>query len=479
MSAKDYYDILGVRPNAGREEIELAYKGRRSQYHPDRYQQSDAETQAWTTSKMQEVNEAYAVLTDEAERTRLDHGRNGSTTRPASPPPQPPPPQAPSQASVVSLKQFLQGCKPTSAPFEKIFVAPDIPMKKVSGAIESYGDGLHWKEIVALIDDTVFGGAKEGFLITETELRFKALFMSPDIYKIEHIHDISSEGNRVCINGREIAKLNIPESKEVRAFFALFDKYLKQCGAAAPAQANRNEQQDPGASAGGRLFAGLRHGFYAQVDETIQRDLREAQSREAWVPLAVISGLLPVSKALAERTRSNGGGLSSPQRAFLSSDMLRLELLTYGMALTGHLLETEAGLEEEQVTEIVMPAALGMLFSYIIEIEGIGEQKKTLRSMANPMAALQESHFFMEFRRRWFRYGLLLRGASGDLAKEFHDSLKDPAAFIPQSAEARVQLQYFAEEAIDRALPAHAAAAFLEEIGEDIEAALVSMFEQA
>lgn len=37
----DPYDILGIRPNAGRDEIELAYKGRRSQYHPDRYAQSD------------------------------------------------------------------------------------------------------------------------------------------------------------------------------------------------------------------------------------------------------------------------------------------------------------------------------------------------------------------------------------------------------------------------------------------------------
>lgn len=58
----DPYEILGIRLSAGGEEIELAYRGRRSQYHPDRYTSSDAETLNWATSKMQEVNQAYAAL---------------------------------------------------------------------------------------------------------------------------------------------------------------------------------------------------------------------------------------------------------------------------------------------------------------------------------------------------------------------------------------------------------------------------------
>ena len=58
VSTRSPYDVLGIRPNAGRDEIELAYKGRRSQYHPDRYAQADAETQAWANACMQEVNAA-------------------------------------------------------------------------------------------------------------------------------------------------------------------------------------------------------------------------------------------------------------------------------------------------------------------------------------------------------------------------------------------------------------------------------------
>ena len=83
MSTKDYYEILGVRPNAAQEEIELAYKGRRSQYHPDRYAQSDADTQAWATAKMQEVNEAYQVLASAESRSTFDRRRaSGHQSRP-------------------------------------------------------------------------------------------------------------------------------------------------------------------------------------------------------------------------------------------------------------------------------------------------------------------------------------------------------------------------------------------------------------
>lgn len=58
-----YYDILGVRPNASKKEIELAYRARRAQYHPDKYVTEDRETIAWATRMMQQVNDAYAALT--------------------------------------------------------------------------------------------------------------------------------------------------------------------------------------------------------------------------------------------------------------------------------------------------------------------------------------------------------------------------------------------------------------------------------
>ena len=76
MQVKDYYDILGIRPTGSADEIALAYKGRRTQYHPDKYSQADSETQKWATAKMQEVNEAYVVLSDVNRRGEYDAAYN-------------------------------------------------------------------------------------------------------------------------------------------------------------------------------------------------------------------------------------------------------------------------------------------------------------------------------------------------------------------------------------------------------------------
>ena len=43
-----------------------------------------------------------------------------------------------------------------------MFVAPDIPKKKLQAALDSYGERLRAQDVVVLIDDTVFGGAREG-----------------------------------------------------------------------------------------------------------------------------------------------------------------------------------------------------------------------------------------------------------------------------------------------------------------------------
>ncbi|UGB37247.1 J domain-containing protein [Frateuria soli] len=57
-------EVLGIRPGASRNEIELAYRGRRSQYHPDRYAGEGPEAVAWATGKMKEVNTAYQALVE-------------------------------------------------------------------------------------------------------------------------------------------------------------------------------------------------------------------------------------------------------------------------------------------------------------------------------------------------------------------------------------------------------------------------------
>jgi hypothetical protein len=65
---KDYYQILGVGPNATLKEIRRAYRQLAVLYHPDRNPDRRA------TVQMQEINEAYSVLGDPRKRRQYDFG---------------------------------------------------------------------------------------------------------------------------------------------------------------------------------------------------------------------------------------------------------------------------------------------------------------------------------------------------------------------------------------------------------------------
>ena len=63
-SNKDYYAILGVHPTAEKAVIDAAYKALAKRYHPDMNQDNPGEAKR----RMQEINEAYEVLSDNQKR---------------------------------------------------------------------------------------------------------------------------------------------------------------------------------------------------------------------------------------------------------------------------------------------------------------------------------------------------------------------------------------------------------------------------
>jgi curved DNA-binding protein CbpA len=65
----NHYKILGVEPDATDIEIKNAYKNKAKKYHPD---VSD-DCEIFAHKKMQKINEAYAVLSDNAKREEYDY----------------------------------------------------------------------------------------------------------------------------------------------------------------------------------------------------------------------------------------------------------------------------------------------------------------------------------------------------------------------------------------------------------------------
>jgi curved DNA-binding protein len=75
---KDYYKLLGVSRNAGKDDISKAYKKMAKKYHPDLNPGNDS-----AEVKFREINEAYEVLKDDEKRKLYDrlgpnwqHGQN-------------------------------------------------------------------------------------------------------------------------------------------------------------------------------------------------------------------------------------------------------------------------------------------------------------------------------------------------------------------------------------------------------------------
>ncbi len=75
---KNYYEILGVRPDAAQEEIKKAYRKLAKRYHPDS-KESDARNggpegqNSEDNARFQEISEAYATLSDPELRRKYDY----------------------------------------------------------------------------------------------------------------------------------------------------------------------------------------------------------------------------------------------------------------------------------------------------------------------------------------------------------------------------------------------------------------------
>jgi molecular chaperone DnaJ len=66
MDKRDFYDVLGVNKGSSSAEIKKAFKGLAKKYHPDISKEENAE------DKFKEVQEAYAVLSDDNKRAQYD-----------------------------------------------------------------------------------------------------------------------------------------------------------------------------------------------------------------------------------------------------------------------------------------------------------------------------------------------------------------------------------------------------------------------
>jgi len=117
----NYYELLGVSPDASDKEIKKAYRTMADMYHPDKVSHLGKKLKDVAESEMRDLNEARGCLLDPERRKKYDTQLNSAGSVPVQSPPQPPPPSQPSTPHSASYQAPPQ---PRAQPPQYQGVAP-------------------------------------------------------------------------------------------------------------------------------------------------------------------------------------------------------------------------------------------------------------------------------------------------------------------------------------------------------------------
>ena len=85
---------------------------------------------------------------------------------------------------------------------DAFYITPDIPEKKMNNAIKYIAEDCSKKDIIAVVDGTIFGSVKEGFVFTDTRFYAKVSGTKLAIsYTV--IGSMKADRNKIVINTKE------------------------------------------------------------------------------------------------------------------------------------------------------------------------------------------------------------------------------------------------------------------------------------
>lgn len=113
---------------------------------------------------------------------------------------------------------------------DKIFTSPNIPIEKFNNARKKYASRVDVRDSVLLIDDTVFGSAECGVLITNEDIYIGETLESPMHFSIENVYSIYTKrvmfSNWLFINDKKVKSFTQPNYKDLKKVFENLSEYI-------------------------------------------------------------------------------------------------------------------------------------------------------------------------------------------------------------------------------------------------------------
>jgi hypothetical protein len=132
------------------------------------------------------------------------------------------------EETILSLRQFILSCGVTSIQSSETYFSPNIPLNKLDGALVSYGYNakVNAKDVIVLMDDTVFGSAKDGLIITDEYIVIKEGFTRSQTFVLNYMTDIKSQDGSIFIADRKVAKMTLVGKSELAYVFNVISRWM-------------------------------------------------------------------------------------------------------------------------------------------------------------------------------------------------------------------------------------------------------------
>lgn len=112
-----------------------------------------------------------------------------------------------------------------------IYFRPFIPEKKIKNVLKSYAKDIERIDVYVLLDNTTFGSAKDGAIITDNSIIAHNIMQKPESFEFSIIKDIMFLENAftswLIINGMKFLEINFPEKSSMHLFAQMLKDIVK------------------------------------------------------------------------------------------------------------------------------------------------------------------------------------------------------------------------------------------------------------